>query len=254
MQKSTRVVLGLVLMLFAFSMIAGCKCCAREESKLTIDYEFDAGETFSSIQGNWSNKDGITYKGYMYYFSVCPDTPSLNWDNATLQSPGFINSGNNQLQCYNVTEDNRRTLNFYCGGSAVTPATPPSGTYTVTVETTTFTFQDVQSRSIDANLNNVYMPVVKLTMDTNGKVTTIEWQWWKKQNNNWIQPTDNELLAELEDAGFSIGDSNWSNRVGGNINLTVTGSVTPPPQNFTLGSLRISTGDKTGFHYGFEWR
>lgn len=255
-QKNTRVVSGLVLMLCAFFMISGCKCCEHEESKLSIDYEFDGGGTFNAVQGTWSNKDGITYRGYMYYFSAYPDTPSLNWNNATLHSPADINSGNNQLQCYNVTEDNRRSLDFYCGGSAVTPVTPPTGTYTVTVDTTTFTFQNVQSQTIDAGLNNVYVPVVKLTMDTNGKVTTIEWQWWKKQNNSWMQPSNSELLTTLEDAGFEIGTTNWAlgDRVRGDINLTTTGSVAPPSQNFTPGALRISYRDKAGYHYGFEWR
>jgi hypothetical protein len=60
---------------------------------------------------------------------------------------------------------------------------PPSGTYTITVDSatggpqTTFTYFNMRSQTIDANLNNIYVPITKLT-DGNGK-DLLEWQWWK---------------------------------------------------------------------------
>ena len=228
-------------------------------SHLRIDYECNTGETFTDIQGAFSEKTSTTYRGYMYLFHTKPDKPSLPWDNAELHSPAAINGSNDVRQCWNQVEDRRRTLNFYCGGSATTPATPPTGTYQVNVPPKTFTFKGVTSRPIDADLNNLYVPTVKLIMDVSGKITRIDWQWWKKTVHGWVQPTDSELASELKSAGFSIGQADWAgdpatSRVGGDISLTTNGNVVPPAQGFTPGALRISYSDKAGYSYGFEWR
>ncbi len=228
-------------------------------SHLTIDYEFNPGETFTDIQGTFSEKSSTAYKGYMYYFHRKPDKPSLPWNNAELHSPANINGNNDVLQCWNQVDGNERTLNFYCGGSATTPATPPAGTYQVNVPPKTFTFNGVTSKTIDANLNNIYIPVIKLTIDVSGKISQIDWQWWKKTITGWVQPSDSELASNLKDAGFSIGKTNWegdpaTSRVGGDINLTTNGNIAPPVQSFTPGSLRINYSDKDNYHFGFEWR
>jgi hypothetical protein len=228
-------------------------------SHLRIDYEFNTGQPFTGIQGAFSDKASTTYRGYMYYFDTKKDKPSLPWDSATLHSPANINGGNDMRQCWNQAEGGGRTLNFYCGGSATSPATPPTGTYHVNVAPKTYTFKGVTSRAIGVDLNNVLVPAVKLTMDSSGKITRIDWQWWKKTGAAWSQPTDSQLASELNTAAFEIGQANWAgdpttSRVRGSLNVLTTGSVIPPAQAFTPAVLRISYSDKAGYHYGFEWR
>ncbi|MBZ5514732.1 MAG: hypothetical protein LAN62_07785, partial [Acidobacteriia bacterium] len=158
-------------------------------------------------------------------------------------------------QCWNQKEGFQRTLNFYCGGEASSPATPPTGTYQVVVTASdAFTFDGVTSRTIEADLSNVYVPAVMLTMNS-GKIIRIDWQWWKKVGPAWIMATDGELAGALSNAGFEIGQSNWAgDRVRGNLGLTTSGSVAPPTQSFTPGAVRISFSDRSGYSYGFEWR
>lgn len=228
-------------------------------SHLQIDYEFNTGQAFTDIQGAFSNKTSVTYRGYMYYVDRWPDKASLPWDTATLHAPAAINGDNDVTQCWNQVEDNHRTLNFYCGGGATTPATPPAGTYQVNVPPKTFTFTGVTSRTIDADLSNVFVPVVQLTMGGSGKITLLTWQWWKKTGGVWAQPTNNELSAALANADFEIGRTDWvgdpaTSRVRGNMNLLITGTVAPPAQAFTPGALRIHYADEAKYHYGFEWR
>lgn len=228
-------------------------------SHLSIDYEFNTGQPFTGIQGAFSEKASTTYTGYMYYFDTKKDKPSLPWDSATLHSPANINGGNDMRQCWNQATSGGRTLNFYCGGTAATPATPPAGTYQVNVTPKTYTFNGVTSRTIGADLDTVLVPVVKLTMDGSGKITRIDWQWWKKTGAGWSQPTDSQLASELNNADFEIGQANWAgdpatSRVRGSINVLSTGNVMPPAQAFTPAVLRISYSDKAGYHYGFEWR
>ena len=163
-------------LVLAFCLVVLLSAC----SHLRIDYEFNTGESFADIQSTFSEKNSIAYKGYMYYFHRKPDKPSLPWDNAELHSPVDINGSNDVRQCWNQVDGNERTLNFYCGGSATTPATPPTGTYQVNVPPKTFTFNGVTSRTIDADLNNVYVPTIKLTIDGSGKISQIDWLWWKK--------------------------------------------------------------------------
>lgn len=242
----------IVLALFLGGLLIAC-------SRLDLDYEFNTGQSFASIKGAFSNKALTTYTGYMYYFSTKPIRSSLPWDNATLHSPAVINGSNDKRQCWNQVVSGKRTLNFYCGGSATTPATPPTGTYKVNVTPKTYTFNGVTSRTITADLTNIYIPAAKLTMDASGKVTRIDCQWWKKTGSGWINPTNDQLSADIKSAGFEIGQAGWSgdpatSRVRGKIVLTTTGNVLPPAQAFTPAALRISYLDKSGYHYGFEWR
>ena len=243
-----------VLALACGILLSACAC-----SHLRLDYEFNTGQPFTGIQGAFSDKASTTYAGYMYYFDTKHDKPSLPWDSATLHSPANINGGNDMRQCWNQVTSGGRNLNFYCGGSATTPATPPAGTYKVNVAPKTYTFNGVTSRAIGVDLNTVLVPVVKLTMDGSGKITRIDWQWWKKTGAGWSQPTDSQLASELNTADFEIGQANWAgdpttSRVRGSLNVLTTGSVIPPAQAFTPAVLRISYSDKAGYHYGFEWR
>jgi hypothetical protein len=210
-----------------------------------------SGDYFNSVQGAWPNKDSISFKGYQYHFISNPDT-SLDWSSAVLQLPQAVNGVTTKGQSYMQVSDLGREIDFWLGGgeSADTPRTPPSGIYTVAVGSTTFTFRNVRSQTIDANFNNLYVPIAKLTL-SEGKVTKVEWQWWKRLNNNWVQPSDAEISAVLDTATFEINGvaGTDAERVEGSIGLTSTGSVTPPSQDFTPAAFIISYLDKAGYVY-----
>jgi len=232
---------------------------------LGLDYEFYTGSTFAGIQGAFNDKTLTSYTGYEYYFWAAPYDATLPWTSATLTGPAPISDGTNSTpitQCWNDASTGTApsmTLNFFCGGTAVNPVTPPAGTYTVNVGTQAYTFKNVQSQTIDSNLYNIYVPSVKLTT-SNGQITSIDYQWWKKDATlGWVQPTDAELSTVLVNAQFEIGQSGWAGdpatqRVRANIPLTATGTITPPSQSFTPGAFRVSYTDMSQYNYGFEWR
>jgi hypothetical protein len=95
------------------------------------------------------------------------------------------------------------------------------------------------------------VPITKLTLDGNGKVTLIEWQWWKKSNNTWTQPTNAELAAVLDFAMFELEQASVNGTVSGGIGLTASGSVVPASQSFTPNKLGITYTDKAGYAYQF---
>ena len=238
--------------------------------KLYISYGFrysscaapgsSTGTAFTNSQGNWSDKILLLSCGYEYNCVVNPDVSSLNWNTATLNLPAAVEGVTSKLQGYNGVGSLGRDVEFWPSGSegyATNPRTPPAGTYTITVNsatggsTTTLTYNNVRSQTIDANLNNIYVPVTKLTLDSNGKVTLLEWQWWKKLNNNWTQPSNDELAAVLDFASFEIMAASTDDTVEGSIGLTSTGSVAPLSQSFTPAKLGITYGDKAGYAYQF---
>lgn len=237
----------LAFVLAAVITMSGC-------SKLEIDYEFNGGQGFTDIQGIFSNKDAVNYKGYMYYFWTSPVFFDRPWETSTLHSPASINGGNDVTQCWFLEDGWQKTLNFYCGGSATIPAKPPEGTYEVNVDTKTYTFNGVTSRTIDTVLNDVYVPVIKLTMDASGKITLIDWQWWKKTAGTWSQPSNAELASSLDYAGFESSQAGWvGDRISGEIAFTTSGQVVPDAQTFTPGVFRVSYTGSDGYSYGFEW-
>lgn len=219
-----------------------------------------AGTAFTNSQGTWSSKDSIIYCGYEYNFIVNPDISSLNWSSAALNLPAAVDGVTSRPQGYTGVDSMGRNVEFWPSGSegyATNPRTPPSGTYTVTVNpaaggsATTYTYRNVRSQTIDANLNNIYMPVTKLTVDGNGKVTLIEWQWWKKSNGTWTQPTDAELAAVLDFAMFELEQASVNGTVSGDIGLTASGSVVPASQSFNPNKLGVTYTDKAGYAYQF---
>lgn len=241
------------LRMFGVVLLSGTILAAC--SDMSIDYEIRSGQAFSDIQGSYSNKDSAVYHGYMYYFSTYPVFFDKPWDTSTLHAPAALNGGNDMLQCYVHKDGWRVTLNFYCGGEVTSPAKPPEGNYQVNVGSKTYNFNGVTSRLIDSSLNNVFVPEIRLTMDGSGKISQIDWRWWKKQSGSWVTPSASDLTAALDNAGFEISTSGWAgDRVNGTIALTPTGSVTPPAQGFTPGAIRVGYGDKDGYNYGFEWR
>lgn len=238
--------------------------------KLYVSYGFrytscaapgsSTGTAFTNSQGNWSDKNLLLSCGYEYNFVANPDVSSLNWNSATLNLPAAVGGVTSKLQGSSIVNSLGRNIEFWPSGSegyATNPSTPPSGTYTITVNSatggspTTFTYNNVRSQTIDANLNNIYVPITKLTLDGNGKVTLLEWQWWKKLNNTWTQPSNDELATVLDFAQFEISAAGTNDNVEGSIGLTSTGSVIPDSQSFTPAKLGITYVDKAGYAYQF---
>jgi hypothetical protein len=218
------------------------------------------GTAFTNSEGKWSDKDLILACGYEYNFVANPDVSSLDWDSAILNLPAAVDGVTSKLQGYNGISSFGRDVEFWPSGSegyATNPSTPPSGTYTITVNSatggsaTTYTYKNVRSQTIDANLNNIYVPITKLTLDGSGKVTLLEWQWWKKLNNTWTQPSNDELATVLDFANFEIMTTGTNDEVEGSIGLTSSGSVTPLSQSFTPNRFGITYGDKAGYAYQF---
>lgn len=232
---------------------------------LGLDYEFNTGTTFTGIQGAYNDKTITSYTGYEYYFFAAPYDATLPWTSATLTGPSTITDGTNSTpvtQCYNIVSSGAvpsMTLNFFCGGTAINPVTPPTGTYAINVGSKIYTFNDVQSQTIDSNLYNIYIPAVKLTMSS-GQVTQIDYQWWKKDATlGWVKPTDAELSTVLNNAQYEIGQTGWAGdpntqRIRASIPLTASGTITVPTQSFTPGAFRVSYTDVSQYNYGFEWR
>jgi len=107
-----------------------------------------------------------------------------------------------------------------------------------------------------AGVNYVYVPEVKLTKDTNGKITKLEWRWWRKTTAGWAQPSDEELLAVWIGAAYFIStDSN--NSTWTDLPITTTGSLTfnPPIQPSTVdpNSFQIGAQDRGRYSYSFDW-
>lgn len=240
----------------------------HKQYELRLSYEFSSGQTFTDIKGSYSNRANAAFKGYMYFFNANPDDTSLDWYTARLNSTTPISdaggASTSKLACaFPAPDAEGRHLDFYCGGSAISPSTPPGEDYTVTAAilsggTKTFTFRNVLSQTIDTTtLLNIYVPEIQLTVDGSNKVTRIDWKWWKNTNSGWVQPSAGELSAVLNgDAGFELLASDWNetDRVRGTITLTPNGSVVPGPQTtWDPAHLRVTYYDKAGYDYGFEW-
>lgn len=246
-----------------------------------IHYEFDPGDSFSAIQAGYGDETRTTYIGYGYFFNASP-AGSHDWACATLAapspitSPGSPSSPSNQ-SCSGVTSSTECfqssfggsgvSVNFYCGAGtalgniATAPATPPPGTYTVTVDgTSNFTFRNVASQAIAPTLDHIYVPSVLLTT-SGAKVTGLAFRWWKHDPvAGWIQPDATELSAIVGSVTYELGEAGWAgnpavDRAGGALPVSPSGSVAVAAQStFTPGVLRISYTDVFGYGYGFEWR
>ncbi len=206
--------------------------------------------TFSSIANNWSDKTQYSYIGYQYEVGF-PSTPVLNWANAVLHPPQAINGVTQSLTSY----QSGSSIDFFSVGTpnGSTPYTPPPGTYTVTIDTSTFIFNNVQSVTIDSALNNEYVPVVKLTVGTDGKVSLIEWVFWKKSGGTWAQVSDSEIKAIMVTFHFEVAVNNTTRTSEDVTNVSATGSFVPAVQNFTPVGIHFGYRTKSGYNYTIEW-
>lgn len=236
---------------------------------INVDYEFNETRngTFAAIQGGaTSDYTSAGYLGYEYYVSLrnpYPSFSSLNWSGAMMASPVTITTASDSTeytQCYNSSSgSDQEELNFYCRTTnAVTPVTPPTGTYKITVPLTSggnqvFTFNNVTSQTISSSLYNIYVPAVSITY-SGGNITNITWQWWKRTPSGWVQPSTQELSTVMTNITYEIGLSGWpSTRVLGNLPIQSSGSMVPTAQKFTAAAFRISYTDVSQYTYGFEW-
>jgi len=257
------------LMLLSSLDVDGNNVIDLKENKyfsFSLAYSLNSSEHPADMVGTYSDPGAVTYSGYSFMFRDNNGTYSsgtnsglLNWSLATFTTPtaldGSVTWGPNSWSA----DATSAQLNF--GPLFTTPATPPSGTYVINVPyssgsgTQHFTFNNVASRPIDANLYDVYIPSLKLTKDGNNHVSLIEWQWWKRQSSDgsWIMPADAELGMVLGGNGFALCSFNFE-CVNGAIGFTSTGSVVPPAQTFALFDVGILYWEKSGFHYGFDWR
>ncbi|MBI3813385.1 MAG: hypothetical protein HY279_02820 [Nitrospinae bacterium] len=244
---------------------------------LKVGYQFRPTEQFDDLFTSYSNKDNINFAFYFYVYegpggqNDPADFALYNWPNATLTPPGTITTklGRVLTKLRNGTNDSNfmgddDSVN-YMNDRYISPTRPPQGTYTLEIPLTntgltkTLTFQNVRSFDMTgASFNYVYVPEVKLTKDIDGKITQIEWRWWKKASGIWVQPTDKELAAVWYAATYFINTDNagfnpkWSE-----LPITAVGSLTlnPPvqPSTKTSKSFQIGAQDKGRYSYSFDW-
>jgi hypothetical protein len=275
-------VMGKGLVRFANFDVDGNGIIDTDENKnfnIMIGFVF-ASSSFTASTGAWSRKEETQFWFYGFSYVSCPDDTTLNWANAQLNSPqsfqicnaswpvcdsGVPIVANNELpmvsQPFVANTQTCRQLNFYGGSRAIiSPVPPPAGTYTISVPnilgtgTQTLTFSHVATPDI-SNMQNVYVPEIKLTKDANGKISLIEWRWWRKTGSTWIQPTDAELTAIMDGASFTIAGPGWSgNRVTGAMPITQTGSIVPSAQAEAAGAIMIGGVDKSQYGYAFDFR
>ncbi len=227
-----------------------------EESKefiYGVVYQFYAG-TFSSIAGSWSDKDGISTNGYRI-FAGFTESLDLDWGSAVLHYPAPIDGiSSKQVEYYGQYAAPFMNMDWYFD-DVITPITPPQGTYIITIGSDTFTFTDVYSVTVDANLSNVYIPEVRLTRDGDGMVTLIEWQWWKKSDGAWEELTDEEMEAVFEGINYGLynNSSGWEEEPGGNLPLTPSGSVVPVTTSFIPNGLEMGYLTKANGRCGYRY-
>ncbi|MBS1151409.1 MAG: hypothetical protein H6Q89_3107 [Myxococcaceae bacterium] len=243
---------------------------------LKIGTAFASSDSFASLVGSWSNKANVSFTSYGFMFLGCPDEPALDWAQARLHVPQSLticSSGNcaattqpginDELASTNdVIQANAqscRHLNFFFANrSAIAPLPPPAGTYAVNVGARAFTFRYVATPDM-SDMQNVYVPALKLTTAATGAISLIEWQWWKKRAGVWSQPTEAELALVLERATVILGRPQWAgdpntDRLSVPMALTVNGSVVPAAHPFTPGVLMVNLQDKAAYDYSFDFR
>ena len=147
-----------------------------------------------------------------------------------------------------------RSYQFGNAGDLLTaPVTPPQGTYIVSDPQTnnnTLTFDDVSSLSM-ATMNNIYFLSVNLT-EAGSNITSAAWQWKKYDSgsSSWVNVTsDAEIQSVIFYAGISISNETASQQDRVTFNMTASGSVNVPSQNFTPVRLIVTYIDWGMFLY-----
>ncbi len=222
------------------------------------------GGSFSSIVGNWSDKDILYLRGYDFWLTT-QESLGFDWANMTMNSPAPINGSASNVtdsQAFSYDEywyqDNIAAMCYLCQGQANTPATPPAGTYTFTDGSTELTFNNFKSITLDSELNNLFIPSIRLTLDDNGHVTFIEWQYWKKVDNVWQEVTDSELTAVVDSGVIQLRsgvEEGWDDLILHDIDVShySSGSGVPPSQGFATTFVYFNYTSRANITYGFEF-
>jgi hypothetical protein len=236
-----------------------------KQYRLFIGYQINGGQTYADIVSRWSTTASMHYDGYTFSASFKPgehlsSNPTLSFELAKLHAPQNINLTNDLPVIGSFTFFDSEDIRVATFPTGTTPATPPAGMYTVAVPlmtggTQTFTIRNVRSQLIDANLKNVYVPLVRVTTDGGGHVTLIEWQWWKWLNGtDWVQPTSTELAAVM-DSSDNVNFNLMSRgcEIVARAPYTSTGSIVPPSDTCVPVIMEVSFFDKAGDGFRFYW-
>ncbi len=240
---------------------------------LRLQYQFTPGfETFSTITDVFSDPAQITLHGYQYALAVeTSQDEGLDWSDpgkVVMTSPAPINSRSSIASCYTgtgidpFTGRETRYVDFYCDGGAFRPEMPPKGTYTISVPRSsgtgirTLAFQNIAPPLIDPNVYGVLVPSVRLTRDTNGSVTMIDWTWWKSDAAGVRSPALDSEIAAARAIILEIGSINSAATVSADVSAirTASGSVVPPVQMFTPARFSFFYFDNAWYGYVFHWQ
>jgi hypothetical protein len=264
------------LLMIVIILTAGAACPrlnVNQPYNLGLQYQFTPGmETFSTITGTFSDPAQTTFHGYQYSLSVePPEGGGLDWSDLSrvvMTSPLPINSQSDIESCYTGTGidpfsgKDTRYVDFYCGGGAFLPDTPPSGTYTISAPrsagtgTQTLILENISPIGIAPDLYGILVPSVKLTRDIDGYITRIDWAWWKKDNTDaWVPALDSELAAALDVIILEIGSVNSTETVSIDVSTikSASGSIVPPAQTFAPARFSFFFFDKARYGYFFDW-
>ena len=262
-------------MIVIIMMTAGAACPGKSEQSynLCLQYQFTPGmETFSTITGTYSDPAQTTFHGYQYSLSVePPESGGLDWSDPSkviMTSPVPVNSQSSIASCYTGTGvdpfsgKDTRYVDFYCGGGAFLPDTPPSGTYTISAPrsagtgTQTLILENISPIGIAPDLYGILVPTVKLTRDIDGYITRIDWAWWKKDSTDaWIPALDSELAAALDVIILEIGSVNSTETASIDVSTikSASGSIVPSAQTVTPARFSFFSFDKARYGYVFHW-
>ena len=225
---------------------------------LKVQYQFDETEGFNALKDNYGITSSPVLDWYMYIGYMSPDDDTTDWENCYLNFPEPING----LDCITQTRTQSfgtyHNLNF--ASNLNSPATPPTGTYTITTTADatytakTYTFQNFRGLAVDPNLYDIYIPVIRLNM-SGTSVASIDWQWWKNTvADGWVQPTEAELnkVLRAQNVEFYLNQDDTT-FVTGKIGLTPNGTVVPPVHSFTPVRIGVVYTNEANYAYMFGW-
>ena len=229
----------------------------------------NSGETFTYLStlpaASFGDPTTLGPTSYQYTLwenpigSALVSRPGATWTGAVMTLPAAVNTSATETACYVMdlpTDPDfpGRFVDFFCGGSATSPTTPPAGDYLITSGTTTLIYlKNVKTQTIDPSLVNMFFPVGRITVNGGGTIT-VSWKWMKNTVTGWVAATDAEIQAIMSTMLWGLFDNQGGS--GHNkdykLPLTATGtftSATPGVLGFTPNRTGFTWIDKAGFAY-----
>ena len=237
--------------------------------KYSIAPNSNAGDTFNYLNSlpaaSFGDPTTLGPTSYQYTLwenpigSALVGRPSATWTGALMTMPAPVNGSTTTTACYVMdlpTDPDfpGRFVDFFCGGSATAPTTPPAGDYLITSGSDTLIYlKNVKTQTIDPSLVNMFFPVGRITVDGTTAVT-VSWKWMKNTGSGWVAATDAEIQAIMSTMLWGLFDNQGGS--GHNkdykLPLTATGTFTSATST-VLGFTPSRTGftwiDKAGFAY-----